>query len=110
MRAASARSNGMVRKYWRSRNVPNAPPQKAGSHSGTCVPIRPSHLNIIKFGTSVICGGSISVASRHTNSPRRNGKSTTAKQNAAIAQVSIWPIVLSVAIDRLLMISRVKGS
>ena len=34
-RAASAKSNGMVRKYCRSKNVPNAPPIKAGSHNGT---------------------------------------------------------------------------
>jgi hypothetical protein len=89
--------------------VPNAPPQSAGSHSGACVPIRPSHLNRMKFGTSVTCAGIISVASSAINSASRPRKRTTANANAAIAQVISWPTVVRKAIFKLLKISMVTG-
>src|ERR1041384_8611457 len=88
----------MVRKYCRSRNVPKAPPQKAGSQSGTLVPIRCRYLKIIKFGMSVTCGGISSVKSKAVKSRLRPLNLTTAKQKAAMAQVSNCPMVIKIEI------------
>jgi hypothetical protein len=46
-------SAGSAEKNWRRRNVPKAPPQKAGSQRGTLVPIKCSHLKMMKLGIKV---------------------------------------------------------
>ena len=97
-RAASTKSRGMVRKYCRSRNVPKAPPQNAGSQSGTLVPIKCKYLKMMKLGIRVTCGGISRVNSRSVKSRSRPLNLTTAKQKAAIAQVSSCPTVVRIEI------------
>jgi hypothetical protein len=109
MRAASASSIGMVRKYWRSRKQPKAPPRKLGRYRGAWVPYRPRALKITNCGIAAICAGIISVTSRATNSTCRPGKRTTAKTKAPIEQVSSCPTVEMAATFRLFHSRPSKG-
>ena len=56
------------------------------------------YLNMMKFGIRVTCGGIKSVNNKAVKSASRPLNLTTAKQKAAIAQVSIWPTVVRMEI------------
>jgi hypothetical protein len=70
-RAASINSCGSVRKNWRSIKIRNAFPKNAGTISGRKVSTQPSVRNSKNTGSSVTCGGSISVLSITQNQKPR---------------------------------------
>jgi hypothetical protein len=65
--AASPRSFGMPRKYWRIRKVPKAV-GKAGTMRPSRVSVRPIVFSSRKTGTIVTCNGTIIVARTSANS------------------------------------------
>src|SRR3989304_1508394 len=93
----------MVRKNWRSRNVPKAPPSHAPTHSGSCVLIQLPLLESgcgrmrerVEVGPGPTWKGMISVATRIPKSGPLKRNWRVAKANAAIELLTSWPAVLS---------------
>ena len=89
--AASPRSSGRPRKYWRIRKVPKAV-GIAGRISASSVSESPIPRMIMNTGTIVTCTGTIIVDSTIANRAFLPRNSIRAKTYPAIAAVSICPI------------------
>ena len=64
--AASSRSRGIDRKYWRSRKTLNALAKRCGTIRGSHVPFQPSFVKMTYVGMSVTWKGRMIVAIRMT--------------------------------------------
>src|SRR4051812_17021492 len=94
--AASSRSRGIDRKYWRSRNTLNAFAKKCGTINGSQVPFQPSFVNTAYVGISVTWNGRMIVAIRMTNRMFFAGNRKRAKPYATRAEDRTVPIVLRI--------------